>query len=101
MNLTSFVTILLSLPVTSMAGSATLSFEKHVRPILRAHCFQCHGEDKEPKGKLDTRLRRFLLKGGKSGPAIVPGHPEKSRMFSYVRDGKMPAATTGWWQTVT
>ncbi|MDA1143121.1 MAG: hypothetical protein O3B01_31560, partial [Planctomycetota bacterium] len=73
-----------------MGETAPLTFEKQVRPILKAHCFQCHGEEEEHRGKLDTRLQRFLLKGGESGPAVVPGVPEESRMFRYVRDGKMP-----------
>ena len=48
-------------------------FETDVRSILKAHCWQCHGETGEKKGGLDTRLARFLIKGGESGPASVPG----------------------------
>ena len=50
-----------------------LTFEEDVRPILKAHCFHCHGEDGSTKGRLDVRLRRLLLKGGQHGPAIAPG----------------------------
>ena len=57
-----------------------LTFEARIRPILKTHCFQCHGEqpDGKPKAKLDIRLKRFLLKGGRSGPAVVMGSREKS-----------------------
>src|SRR5262245_62573895 len=48
---------------------APVTFEAHVRPLLKAHCWQCHGEEEEMKGKLDARLARSLLKGGDSGPA--------------------------------
>jgi mono/diheme cytochrome c family protein len=67
-----------------------LTFEQDVRPILKAHCFQCHGEGEKLKGGLDTRLRRLLLKGGEDGPVIVPGKAEKSPLFTAVRDGEMP-----------
>ena len=90
MNLKFLHIILPLLPVIAVGETAPLTFEKQVRPILKAHCFQCHGEEEEHRGKLDTRLQRFLLKGGESGPAVVPGVPEESRMFRYVRDGKMP-----------
>src|SRR5262245_32865073 len=47
-------------------------FEKSIRPILVARCFECHGEKKQEAGvRLDSRSG--LLKGGESGPAIVSG----------------------------
>jgi hypothetical protein len=60
-------------------------FEKKVRPILAEHCYQCHSEKaKSPKGGLRVDGRDFLLKGGDSGPAVVPGRPEKSRLVEAV-----------------
>jgi len=70
--------------------AATVIFEADVRPILKAHCFHCHGEDGSAKGGLDVRLRKLLLKGGKHGPAIVPGQAEKSPFYTKIRDGEMP-----------
>ncbi len=67
-----------------------LTFERDVRPILKTHCFHCHGEDGETKGGLDVRLQRFLVKGGKDGPAIVPGKPDESLLVKVLRDGEMP-----------
>lgn len=71
-------------------AAAELTFEKDIRPILKTNCFQCHGEDGETKGGLDVRLRRFIVKGGKSGPAIVPGKPHDSELFKLVSEGEMP-----------
>ena len=68
----------------------TLTFEKHIRPILRTHCFDCHGATSELKGKLDLRLVRFLLKGGESGPVITPGKASESYLLERVKSGEMP-----------
>ncbi len=65
-------------------------FERDVRPILRAHCFDCHGSQNVRKGGLDLRLRRLMAKGGESGPAIAPGHPEESYLLDRVKTGEMP-----------
>ena len=43
-------------------GASEISFEKSVRPLLKAHCFHCHGEGGRKEGGVDLRLRRFLLK---------------------------------------
>ena len=82
---------------TSLLGqSATAAekggprFETEVRAILKAHCWQCHGEAEEKKGGLDTRLARLLIRGGESGPAIVPGKHADSRLFKRVASGEMP-----------
>src|SRR5438876_5244 len=48
--------LLLLVQVGSVRAEDRLTFEQHVRPILKAHCFQCHGEEEKPKGKLDLRL---------------------------------------------
>ena len=66
------------------------AFERDVRPILKAHCFRCHGEGSEVEGGLDIRLRRLLLKGGESGPAIVPGRPDESLLWERIQLGEMP-----------
>ena len=67
-----------------------LTFERDVRPILKTHCFQCHGEEGKPKAKLDVRLRRFLMKGGTSGPAVVPGKRAESLLYQNLSKGEMP-----------
>ena len=79
----------LAMLACGQAGAA-LTFEKDVRPILKAHCFQCHGEDGVTKGNLDARLARYLIKGGKEGPAVVPGKAAESPMIEMVTKGEMP-----------
>ena len=66
------------------------SFNANVRPILKAYCFECHGEGEKLKAGLDVRLSRFLAKGGDSGPSLVSGKPEKSLLIDRVTSGDMP-----------
>jgi mono/diheme cytochrome c family protein len=57
-------------------------FEKKVRPILAEHCYKCHSSQaKKLKGGFLLDSRAGLLKGGDSGPAVVPGRPERSRLL--------------------
>lgn len=74
----------------SQSAAEDLSFEGQIQPILKALCFECHGEGDKLSGNLDLRLRRLLVKGGAKGPAIVPGKPEMSLLLKRVRDGEMP-----------
>jgi hypothetical protein len=68
----------------------SLTFERDVRPILRAHCLDCHGNQNVRKGGLDMRLCRLMVKGGESGSAVAPGHPEESYLLDRVKAGEMP-----------
>lgn len=72
-------------------ATSALTFEGHVRPILKAHCFHCHGEEGiELKGNLDLRLRKLIVKGGDSGPAIMAGNAAGSLLLQRITSGEMP-----------
>ncbi|MBI3698352.1 MAG: DUF1501 domain-containing protein, partial [Acidobacteria bacterium] len=47
------------------------------------NCFACHTASK--LGGLEMASRGHLLKGGNSGPAIVPGKPDESLLIHAVR----------------
>jgi hypothetical protein len=71
-------------------------FEKKIRPVLVKHCYGCHSDQAAEKQKLRGGLRLdsgpALLKGGDSGPVIVPGKPAESLLLSALRyeDFEMP-----------
>ena len=73
-----------------VSAAEPVTFEKHVRPILKTHCFLCHGESGVAKGTLDLRLRRWLVRGGESGAAIVAGQPDDSYLVDRIALGEMP-----------
>ncbi len=85
-----FVVNLGSINPIIMAADSLLSYERDIRPIFRAHCFDCHGATEEIEGELDLRLVRFLLTGGDSGPAIELQHPEQSLLIDRIESGEMP-----------
>ena len=64
-------------------------FEKKIRPVLVAQCYECHSAEAATRGKLKGMLtvdtRAGLLKGGDSGPAIVPGKPGESLLLKALR----------------
>ena len=75
----------------TFSHGAELMFEKDVRPILKAHCTHCHGEDEKPEGGVDLRLRRFMDKSlDDGGHVLVAGQPDASEMVKLIRAGKMP-----------
>ncbi len=60
-----------------------------VLPILRTKCLGCHNETMR-SGGLSVESREAILRGGKSGSAIVPGKPVDSLLLTMVSTGKMP-----------
>jgi hypothetical protein len=82
--------VLWLLLASPLVHAAELSFERDVRPILKSHCFQCHGEAGVVEGQLDLRLARLMIRGGESGPAIAPGHAADSRLLARIKSGEMP-----------
>ncbi len=60
-------------------------FESKVRPLLVQQCHECHStKAKKQKGGLRLDSRAAILEGGDTGPAAVPGHPEKSLLISAI-----------------
>ena len=89
-KLACLIAALLAATSTASAYSEALKFETDVRPILKAACFHCHGEEKKKRGGLDVRLVHLMQTGGDSGEAIVPGDPEASLLWQQVASDEMP-----------
>lgn len=93
----------LMLPGAAVADDDIAFFESKVRPVLAAHCYECHAQKaNKRKGGLTLDTRDGLRQGGDRGPAIVPGKPDDSLLLRAIRHddpdlkmppkGKLPAA---------
>lgn len=69
-------------------------FEKQVRPLLAARCYECHGDKKQESGlRLDSRAT--LVAGSDNGPVVDLAAPAKSLLLGaveYAGDTQMPPA---------
>ena len=65
------------------------SFQSDIRPLLGTKCWRCHGEQ-APKAELDLTTLAGILKGGESGPVVVPGKPDESALYEKVHERAMP-----------
>jgi hypothetical protein len=91
MRIVLLVAAVCMLPVSLYAKEVRpLTYERDIRPIFRAHCFDCHGATDKLEGGLDLRLVRFLIKGGETGPTITAGKPDESFLLARLHSGEMP-----------
>src|SRR5260221_944461 len=94
---------LMLVPGLAVAGDGGVEFfEKRIRPVLVEQCYRCHSEQaNKRKGGLTLDTKAGLLRGGRTGPVIVPGKPNESVLIKALRqtgelkmpeDGKLPDA---------
>ncbi len=92
----------LLLPISSYAVETARTvtpdefWTSRVEPLLDKQCLKCHAGVRQ-RGGLDLRSLDTILRGGDSGPAIIPGKPNESRMLQYIlpkSDSHMPPADT-------
>lgn len=74
------VTVFAQLPP---AADRSIEFVKDVQPMLTRHCLTCHGPDRQ-EGDFRLDQKSFAMKGGDSGPAILPGRSADSRLIHLV-----------------
>jgi len=83
---------ILGIALTALPGLATSAasfgaddrlFRERVAPVFESRCVRCHG-DLAPKGGLNLTRVADLLKGGKSGPAVVPRMPDESVLLDKI-----------------
>ena len=73
-------------------------FESKIRPVLAQQCYKCHSQQAEKvKGKLLLDNKANSLKGGETGPAVVPNSLEKSLLYKSItyKDPKLQMPPSG------
>lgn len=68
------------IPIESLPKDKTASFESDVFPFLSDNCVSCHSKSTH-KGGLNLETPEAILKGGDSGPSVVPGKPLESLLI--------------------
>jgi mono/diheme cytochrome c family protein len=76
-------TLTLVTTLATAAAAADVDYTRDVKPLLARHCVQCHGPQKQKAGlRLDTA--KAIRDGGDSGPSLVPGKADDSRILHAV-----------------
>jgi hypothetical protein len=71
---------------TGLTPEGVEFFEKKIRPVLIDQCYACHGSESPTlQGGLLLDSREGMLKGGKSGPVLIPGKPDESLLIKAIR----------------
>ena len=100
LSLAAVVALMLAGPAVAQDDAGIAFFEAKIRPVLAEQCYRCHGEKKQ-RGKLRLDSAEAMLKGGETGPAIVPKNADASLLIKAIRqtgelkmpeDGKLPPA---------
>ena len=85
--------------ILSIAGNLACAddaefFREKIATVLQQRCVSCH-QQRYLKGGLDLTRLKSLLKGGESGPAIVPGKPDESLLLDMIAgdEPEMPKTT--------
>lgn len=68
------------------------TYVSDVAPVLARYCYSCHGSVPRPAGGLSLTTAAGILRGGDSGPALIPGDPEGSLLFQAI-SGAHPELT--------
>jgi len=98
--------MIIPLDLRSEESKGIAFFESRIRPVLIQHCLACHSAEAAKAGKLKGGLfldtREGIIKGGESGPAVVPGKTSEGLLLKSMRhasdaprmppSGKLPGA---------
>jgi WD40 repeat protein len=81
-----------ALTIAEMKRTAPVDFEKEILPIFKSNCLACHNQTKA-KAELVLETPQTILKGGESGPAVLPGKGAESLLLkaaAHQSDPMMP-----------
>jgi len=81
-------------PASQAKASKTAMSYAKVAPLIKAQCVSCHNAKRSPE-KVDLSSYQALMKSGEHGPIVIAGHPEKSKLISYVDGTKQPRMPMG------
>ncbi|WP_395743654.1 c-type cytochrome domain-containing protein [Prosthecobacter sp.] len=84
--------LIIFLSASTAALAADLDYYRDVYPFLKANCISCHNKT-TTKADLNMETPELMIKGGESGPAIIPGKGAESLIVTaslHTKDMEMP-----------
>ncbi len=78
-----------SLAVLGAGAQEKVTFADHVLPLVEQHCAKCHNPDKK-KGDLDLSSHGGVMRGGGTGPVVVAGNPDSSKLVKVLTHAEEP-----------
>ena len=66
-----------------------VTYQDNILPLIQANCAKCHNEDKR-KADLDLTSYQGVLKGSGSGPVVVAGNPDASKLWKAITQSEDP-----------
>ncbi|WP_298861976.1 DUF1549 domain-containing protein [uncultured Gimesia sp.] len=88
---------LANLPLFAQSATTSVDYKTEIKPLLKAHCFACHGSLKQ-ESTLRLDSGKLILKGGEIGPAVIAGNSKTSLLYQVLTkdaDFEMPPAGQG------
>src|SRR5690606_22327352 len=84
----------ISSSVHAADSAPKVTYDDHVRPILRQHCFTCHGSEQK---KSDLALDNYstAMAGGASGEVLFAGDLDSSRLWTMITHQENPSMPPG------
>src|SRR5689334_21678906 len=77
------------IPIEVPKRDKPVDFRTEILPFLKTNCIACH-HTKDPEGQLVLEGVKAILKGGDSGPAVVPGKGGESLLLQSAAHQKKP-----------
>ena len=92
-TITAALTVSVAAQNSSPPTQATVDFARDIQPILQSTCYECHGA-KKTKAHLRLDSAAAIMKGGETGPIVIPGKSDESlivrRVLGLDGDDRMP-----------
>lgn len=71
--------------ITAPTGNESVSFARHIAPLLVENCNGCHFRPNQVRGGLNFTMFAGLIEGGDSGSPISPGNPAQSLLIGKLK----------------
>jgi Planctomycete cytochrome C/WD domain, G-beta repeat len=79
----------LCVSVVNSSAEDKINYQEHVLPLIEANCSKCHNADKK-KADLDLTSYQGALQGSGSGPVLVSGNPDGSKLWKAITHAEEP-----------